>query len=412
MPRTLQVSTADHDVQSLLAPFVPPGTAPWGPPVLSAEAGFRNKAKMVVTGTANAPILGILGQQDDGAVGTVDLSDCPLYPPGVEELLGHVRTLIRRAQVPPYDVAKRRGEIKNVLVTVAPDGSAMLRLVLRSDRALDRIREHLPRLLEAQPQVRMVSANLHPEHAATLEGAVEIHLAGDEALEVPMGPVTLRARPRSFLQTNSEVAGHLYQQVGAWVDEIDARRPADAAPLRIWDLYCGVGGFALTCARPLGDGGREVVGTEISADAIDSARESADAAGLHAAFHAADATAWAIAEADRSGPPDVVIVNPPRRGIGPELARWLDLSGVRDIIYSSCNPATLATDLAAMPGLRVVRGRLIDMFPHTRHDEVVVRLRRAPDDHLDLAVPTVAEPVFSAGPIRPSPQPSEPRSTT
>lgn len=381
-----QVREARGAVEELLAPFLATG-ATWDAPVTSAEAGFRNKAKMVVTGTANEPVLGIQGQGGararhgaDPLLGTADLADCPLYPPGVQRLLDGVRALIRRAQVPPYDVARRRGEIKNVIVTIAPDGRTMLRLVLRSDAALGRLTEHLPALLTAHPEVALVSANLHPEHAATLEGEVEIPLAGDAFLRITMGPVTLHARPRSFLQTNTAVAGALYAQVGAWVDAIDESRSArstPAPPLRLWDLYCGVGGFALTCARPLAAGPRrEITGVEVSEQAIVSAREAAAAAGLDVSFHADDATAWAIARAAEEGAPDVVIVNPPRRGIGPRLAAWIEDSAVPDVIYSSCNPTTLAADLAAMPGSRIVRGRLIDMFPHTRHDEVVVHLRR------------------------------------
>lgn len=354
MPRARQVATSRERIETLLAPFLAPGTV-WDAPILSADAGFRAKAKMVVTGTAQDPVLGI-------ATG-VDLVDCPLYPPGVEELLEQVRRLIRRAQVPPYDVARRRGELKHVLVTISPDGELLLRLVLRSAGPLGRIREHLPALLAAAPRLRVVSANIHPEHKAVLEGAEEVHLAGDDALEMRTGDVTLRVRPQSFLQTNTEVAGALYRQVAEWVDEI--------APATLWDLYCGIGGFALHCARAT-----EVTGVELSAQAIEAAREAAAAAGLAATFHAADATAWAISEARRIGPPDAVIVNPPRRGIGADLAAFLETSGVRDVIYSSCNPATLARDLAAMPSLHVVAGCLVDMFPHTEHEEVVVRLRR------------------------------------
>lgn len=71
-----------------------------------------------------------------------------------------------------------------------------------------------------------------------------------------------------------------------------------------------------------------------------------------------------------------MVVNPPRRGIGPALAGWFEASGVLRILYSSCHAESLATDLAAMPSLRPVRGRLLDMFPQTAHDEVLVELRR------------------------------------
>lgn len=360
MPREQQVERSRERVETLLAPYLAPG-ARWSQPVLSADAGFRAKAKMVATGTAQQPVLGI-------AAG-VDLVDCPLYPPGVEELLEQARWLIRRAQVPPYDVARRRGELKHVLVTISPDGELMLRLVLRSREALPRIREHLPALLARAPRLRVVSANIHPEHKAVLEGAEEVHLAGDASLPIRTGDVTLRVRPQSFLQTNTAVAGRLYRQVAAWVEEID--------PASVWDLYCGVGGFALHCAPAAeAPSPREVVGVELSAQAIDAAREAAAAEGRRARFHAADATAWAREEMRRTGPPDLVIVNPPRRGIGPELAALLEGSGVRHVVYSSCNPTTLARDLAAMPSLRLDAGRLVDMFPHTEHEEVVVRLRR------------------------------------
>ena len=115
-----------------------------------------------------------------------------------------------------------------------------------------------------------------------------------------------------------------------------------------------------------------IVGVEISADAIDSARRSAAEAGIDAEFIAADAGAWAMSQ---SSLPNAVVVNPPRRGIG-QLAEWLENSTIERVLYSSCNPASLARDLARMPSLRPTRGRLFDMFPHTGHAEVLTLLTR------------------------------------
>lgn len=371
LPRPRQLARGRERVEQLLAPHLAPGTI-WSEPIVGAEQGFRARGKMAVGGTAQAPLLTLPGQ----SAGT-DLCDCPLYPDGVEEVLEGAKALIRRAQIPPYDVARRRGEIKNVLVTSSPDGEHLLRFVLRSTAALERLREHLPRLLEAHPSVVSVSANIHPEHTTRVEGEEEIPLAGACRLAVRTGDVTLFSRPQSFLQTHTEVAGALYRQGAEWAREIaGTREDQETGPgLRIWDLYCGLGGFALHLARALP--AARVTGVEVSAQAIDGAREGAEAAGADVRFLAADATAWAIEEASGpSGPPDIVVVNPPRRGLGPELAGWLERSGVRDVLYSSCNPASLADDLAAMPSLRVVAGRYVDMFPHTEHAEVIVRLRR------------------------------------
>src|SRR5690625_6904107 len=112
----------------------------WQAPSLGPEGGLRARAKMAVAGTAQSSILGLPGQVREGR--TADLCDCPLSPGGVEEVLEGAKALIRRAQVPPYDVARRRGEIKNVLVTASPDGEHLLRLVLRTTRALERIRSN------------------------------------------------------------------------------------------------------------------------------------------------------------------------------------------------------------------------------------------------------------------------------
>jgi 23S rRNA (uracil747-C5)-methyltransferase len=354
-PYAEQLAAKQERCAELLAPF---GTLDWLPPVPSAESGFRNKAKMAVGGTVDAPTLGIL---DPGGVG-VDLRDCGLYPASLQAALPVVADLVTRARLVPYDVPTRRGELKYVLVTESPDGDLMLRFVLRSTEALPRLRKHLPWLLAALPRAVVVSANILPEHKAVLEGEQEVVLTERATLRMRVNDVDLHLRPQSFFQTNTDVAATLYRIGRDWVDAAD--------PRSVWDLYCGVGGFALHVARP----GRSVVGIETSVEAIASAEQSRDDLGLtDVRFAAGDATAFALGAA---APPDLVVVNPPRRGIGPALAQWLEASGVRDVVYSSCNAASLARDLAAMPSLRPRRGRLLDMFPQTGHYEVVVALSR------------------------------------
>ncbi|GEA88544.1 23S rRNA (uracil(747)-C(5))-methyltransferase RlmC [Cellulomonas cellasea] len=336
----------------------------WLPPVASVEAGFRNKAKMVAGGTVDAPTLGILDPEGAG----VDLRDCPLYPPALHASLPVLADFVTLARLTPYDVAWRTGELKYVLVTQSPDDELLIRFVLRSQESVARIRKHLPALLAALPHAVVVSVNLHPEHKATVEGEREILLTDAETLRMRVNGLDLHLRPQSFFQTNTEVAAALYRQARDWVDE---RSPGD-----VWDLYCGVGGFALHVAAP----GRTVTGIETSVEAVASARVSAREAGLDGTrFLAGDATAFALGSGGsegRDGAPDVVIVNPPRRGVGPDLARWLERSPVRSVVYSSCHAGSLARDLAEMPSLVPVRGRVLDMFPQTMHYEVVTLLER------------------------------------
>ncbi|WP_061961683.1 methyltransferase domain-containing protein [Demequina flava] len=338
--------------------------ARWHDPCASAESEFRNKAKMVVAGTADAPTLGILDEAGAG----IDLRECGLYPPAITDLLPLLATFITRVRWQPYDVPTRSGEVKYVLVTASADGTAMVRFVARSTEAGTRVRKHLPWLLERARSIQVVTLNVLPEHRAVLEGEREIVLTDAESLTMPMGDVELHLGPRAFFQTNTAVARQLYGQVTAWIDA--------AAPGSLWDLYCGVGGFALHCAAP----GRAVVGIEISAPAIEAAERSRDEAHARGVagmgdvrFAAADAVAWASAQASGA---EAIVVNPPRRGLGAGLSEWLNGSGAQTIVYSSCHLPTLAADLALMPDYRVTDVRVFDMFPHTAHMEIAVALQR------------------------------------
>lgn len=337
-----------------------PGAVEWLPAVTSPESGYRNKAKMVVGGSVQHPTVGILDDRQRG----VDLRHCGICTPGIRQALPALAAFVSSAGLIPYDVAQRRGELKFVLVTESPDGDLMVRFVLRSEGQLPRLREHLDALRLAVPRAVVVTANLLPEHKAVTEGEREVVLTEQQTLPMRLGPVTMHLRPQSFFQTNTAVATQLYAQASAWIDEVD--------PSSMWDLYCGVGGFALHAARP----GRAVTGIETSREAIVSAKQSAREAGLSdVRFAADDATAHAL-RARPGSTPELVVVNPPRRGIGGELAGWFETSDVRHVVYSSCNPVTLARDLAAMPSFRLRRARVLDMFPQTGHLEAVTLLSR------------------------------------
>lgn len=375
-----QLAAKQERVAQALHPQLAPEV--WLTPYGSSPTHFRNKAKMAVAGSANAPTLGILDRHGAG----IDLRDCPLHVPAIHAALPHLAAFIRELQLTPYDVAQRRGELKYVLVTASPDEDLMVRFVLRSARHLPDIRAALPDLERRLPQLAVASVNIQPVHQAVIEGAQEIVLTAQSRLLMRLTlPATVEAvrlldagQPtsavarelplylptQSFFQTNTQVAQALYATARAWVEE--------AAPASVWDLFCGVGGFALATSAPE----RQVLGMEVSAPAIEGARDAAALMGADPAlvrFEAGDAR---VLDPARGQAPDVLVVNPPRRGIGPELAERIERSTVPRVLYSSCNPETLARDLAFLPSLRAVRARLFDMFPHTDHAEVLVELRR------------------------------------
>lgn len=365
-PYAAQLASKQRRCEDALTAVAPHVT--WLEPWASPESGFRNKAKLVVGGRPGAVTLGILDSRGRG----VDLRECGLYEPGLAALLPPLATFVDGLGIEPYDVPSRRGELKYLLVTHSPDGQAMLRFVLRSRRHLELLRKRLSDLHEALPELVVVSVNLLPEHKAVVEGDVEILLTEQEHLPMRVNDVTLMLRPNSFFQTNTQVAAALYRQAREWV--------AEHTPQVLLDLYCGVGGFALHGARPNGDGPLDIIGIEISEQAVQSARLGAlELRRTHpkagqVRFRVGDATHARDGSVSVSS--GLVIVNPPRRGIGVDLSAWLERSGASHVIYSSCNVDSLAVDLTRLPSFTARQARLFDMFPQTNHHEVMVLLER------------------------------------
>ncbi|WP_336286213.1 23S rRNA (uracil(747)-C(5))-methyltransferase RlmC [Cronobacter dublinensis] len=355
-PLDTQLADKMTDLRALLAEL-PVGD--WCAPVSGPEQAFRNKAKMVVSGSVEKPLLGMLHR--DGT--PVDLTECPLYPASFYTVFTALKPFIARAGLTPYNVARKRGELKYLLLTESTlDGGLMLRFVLRSTTKLEALRAALPALLAQLPQLTVVTANIQPVHMAIMEGDQEIWLTEQQALAENFNGVPLWIRPQSFFQTNPTVASALYAAARDWVRALPVHH--------MWDLFCGVGGFGLHCATPE----MTLTGIEIAPEAIASASASAQQLGLrNVHFQALDSTDFATGQ---QAVPDLVLVNPPRRGIGEALCDYLSRMAPQYIIYSSCNARTMAKDIRQLPGYRIARVQLFDMFPHTAHYEVLTLLVR------------------------------------
>lgn len=343
--------------------------AEWLAPCASALRGFRNKAKMVVSGVVERPILGLLSEPDNPQ-SAVDLTDCPLYPAHFSAVFDVLKDFIARAGLVPYNIAKQKGELKYILLTESQfNQTLMLRFVLRSETKLALIQRELNGLLAKLPQLQVVSLNIQPQHAAILEGEKEIFLTEQQVIEERFNGIPLFIRPQGFFQTNPHVAQLLYGTAQAWVKDLPITK--------LWDLFCGVGGFGLHCANALKQQYPhqfiELTGIEISPSAIYSATLSAQKLGLtegHSSvrFQSLDAADFAFTQTAK---PDLVIVNPPRRGIGKPLAEFLQNIRPHFILYSSCNAVTMGRDLQALSDYRIRKIQLFDMFPHTAHYEVL-----------------------------------------
>lgn len=328
--------------------------------VLSPPMGFRNKAKMSVTGTTEEPIIGIL-RETNLDLGQ-ELLECPIHHPHLNQLMAILPGFIRDYALVPYQISKKTGELKGLIAFYSPQSDQMyLRFVLRSRECVSRIKKLLPLLQSKIPSLTCVSANIQPIPHAVLEGPDEIILSEKDFIEHILGTIPMRLTPQAFVQTNVQVATQLYQTAARWIAEVH--------PCKVLELYCGQGAFSFFAQRCAD----QFLGIELNPEAVAIANQTAASLGLkHLSFKSSDATQ--IKDEIDLFRPKLILANPPRKGLGKSL-EWILLYRPDYLIYSSCNIKTLALDLKALSTYyEVKRVQLFDMFPHTEHFETLVWL--------------------------------------
>lgn len=356
-----QLEIKQNEILNQLVPFKPLEVKS---PFASRETAFRNKAKMAVLGTVEKPVLGIQNGDE-----TVDLCDCPLYTHSMQSILKIVRSYIRKQSLVPYNINKRKGELKFVIINEsvsADEHKYMLRFVVKSDKFVHKIRDTYKQLQDRIQNLLVVSINIQPKHAAILEGDQEIVLTNNAFLPMMLNHIPLYIKSRSFFQTNTYIAENLYKTASEWVATLQINS--------IWDLFCGVGGFGLSCVNNATSNVIKLTGIEINSDAIECASKTANTLDFkHLTFKSLDATQYAIATQDI---PDLVLLNPPRRGAGKDLMQYLENVKPNYVLYSSCNLTSLTEDLTFLSNYQIVKVQLFDMFPHTSHMEILVLLAK------------------------------------
>jgi 23S rRNA (uracil747-C5)-methyltransferase len=326
---------------------------------------MRNKAKMAVGGDLSHPVLGI-PERAENPIHHIDA--CPIHHPEINQLLQKIPALMKASHLTPYQIAQQKGELKFVLVNrAAGTGELMLRFVLRSKEALDRLKIALPEMLKATPQLKVVSVNLQPLHTAVIEGPEEIFLTSQTTINAHIGEAQLLLGPGSFFQTNDAVATQLYKLAA---DQCRQSLPPNSLVL---DLFCGVGGFA----QHLALAGLQVHGFEYSSQAIELARLShkqhplLSEVSIH--FSQLDLDKQDLAPLSLA---QAVVINPPRRGLSAHMIKQLVQTPVKLLLYSSCNPESLKRDLQLLSAKYQVESMTpLDMFPWTTHWECLAVLR-------------------------------------
>ena len=334
--------------------------------IVPAESIFhyRNKLEYSWTATPDGPGLGFhrAGRWDE----VLDIERCWLTTDLGNAVRLAAREWAREAGLSAFDQAEQTGYLRHLVYREGRNtGQVLVQLVTAPGPLHDA--DGLVATLRRFPEVRSIhhAVNETPAEVTNLPTTL---LWGEEAIEEELLGQRYRIRPTAFLQTNTAMAERLY--------ELAVEYAGLTGDETVWDLYCGIGTIGLAMAR----NALTVWGIDISEESVACALENADLNGIaNAAFYAGD-VGQAIEELlDRSGAPDVVVVDPPRAGLSKKAVRRLGRIGAPRIVYVSCNPTTLAgnaKELKADWGYELRRVRPVDMFPHTPHVESVSLLER------------------------------------
>jgi 23S rRNA (uracil1939-C5)-methyltransferase len=335
-------------------------------PIVPAESIFhyRNKLEYSFTQLAAGPALGFhkAGRWDE----VLEVERCWLTTDLGNAIRNAVRDWAREERLLAYDQATGEGYLRHLVVREGRNtGQALVQLVTAPGERFET--GYFVEVLRRFPEVRSVHWAVNDTQAEVTNLPTRL-LWGEEAIEEELCGLRFRIRPNAFLQTNTAMAERLYGL---------AREFATLGGSEtVYDLYCGIGTIGLTLARDA----LTVWGVEVSEESVACALENAELNGIgNAAFFAGNVGQSLEELRDRAGPPDVVVVDPPRAGLAGKALRRVGRLEAARIVYVSCNPTTLASDAKVLRGewgYALRRARPVDMFPHTPHVETVALLER------------------------------------
>lgn len=296
----------------------------------------------------------------------LDIKKCWLQKEPSNAIRLFIKDYAVRNSLEFYDIRANKGYLRNMIVRTNNRGDVMLIMCFASEDKDERVKL-LDAVADAFPQIRSLYYVINTKLNDSIGDQECILYKGEEAIYETMEGLDFRIGPKSFYQTNSSQAYKLYKV---------ARNFAGLSGNEVvYDLYTGTG----TIAQFVSSGAKKVVGIEYVPEAIEDAIENAKNNGIdNCSFHAGDMKD--VLNEDfiaANGKPDVIILDPPRAGIHPDVAKVILSAAPEKIVYVSCNPASQARDLAILATAYDIKAiQPVDMFPHTMHVENVCLLTR------------------------------------
>ena len=324
---------------------------------------YRNKAQYPVSVEKNRAFAGFFKA---GTHQVVENKRCLILPEESDQVKDAVIDYMNQYRVSVYDETTGNGLVRHIYVRQGAVSRQILVCIVANGRKLPSVPELLERLQKI-PGFTTLVLSVNTKAGNAVLGDEFITLYGPGYIEDTLCDLTFRLSPRSFYQVNHHQAQELYRAAisAAGITKEDT----------VLDLYCGVGTITLAMSKAAG----KVIGVEVIPQAVEDAKQNAIRNGVtNAEFICADAGEAAL-ELERKGiKADVVVVDPPRKGLNADAIEAIDRFSPRRLVYVSCDPATLARDVALLEqrGFKLMNALAFDLFPRCAHVESVVTMVR------------------------------------
>jgi len=347
-------------------------------PLLAAPTchGYRNKAQYPVASQKNKVYAGFFKA---GTHQVIANERCLILPEETDRVKAAVESYVNFHRVSAYDETTHTGLLRHIYVRKGTVSGQLLVCLVVNGRKLPKPEALIGKLKEI-PGFTTLVLSVNTRQGNAVLGDEFITLYGPGYIEDTLCGLTFRLSPRSFYQVNHHQAQRLYEAAitQAQITKDDL----------VLDLYCGVGTITLCMAKAAG----KVIGVEVIDQAVQDANDNAKRNGIeNVEFLCADAGKAALQLEEQGIRPDVVVVDPPRKGLNSDAIEALAKMSPRRIVYVSCDPATLARDVALLKehGYRLKNAMAADLFPRCAHVESIVCLsREKADDYIRISVHT------------------------
>lgn len=336
---------------------------------------YRNKAQV--------PVRRVKGQLETGfyrknSHDLIPIEDFLIQDKEIDKLIVFVRDLLRRYDLKPYDEKEQTGLVRHLVVRRGHYSGQMMLVFVTTRPKVFRIDQVIAKITEAFPSVVSIIQNINDKNTNAIFGKEFRTLYGQDTITDSMLGNDYEISAQSFYQVNTEMAEKLYQTA---IDFSDLNSNSI-----VIDAYSGIGTIGLSFAKQV----KEVYGVEVIETAVEDAKKNAERNGITNAHYVADSAENAMAKWSKDGiKPDVIIVDPPRKGLTESFIKASVAMQPEKITYVSCNPATMARDIKRYQelGYGLKKVQPVDLFPQTHHVETVALLSKLDvDKHIDVEI--------------------------